>query len=947
MLIGVAVAFLSAYALYLGAINVFLSTSLFEHFVDREPGAMFVTFRRAWSIWPGRVHAREVTVRGADSQVEWLLRVESCVFDVALTDLLTKRTFHLDRIRGSGVALRLRTRIGAPEATPEYVDALPPIPGFPRIPLARQEPPDLNERWDDRYYHLWSVELTDVIAEDVREVWVDTLCVEGGARVTGGFFLKPIRSVHVGPAHVDLREARVSASARAVAESLTGALDVRIATFDPRTVDFGELVHRISVSTELRGRVPELADLPRRMTGPLVLSGPVVVRRLALEIESGMVEKRTHVDAVAPGASVQLAGHRVAGDLVVVGDVPDGVGPAKVDLRLEARGMTARRAAPADAKPLIGAPALDLVAQATAVDLVDPIRTVDVELSMPDGQLMDRSLAGHLPRGTELDLARGHERFDARGKLTVREHEAAGSLDLHAPDLALVLQSVGVSGELRAHVGVHGWAMAKEAPMQGDASLELTKLAAHRTGATGPVLVVGRVGVKARSERFSLADPLARLDLDGAIEGGNLMDARVLDAFVSSGSDVTLDTARGEGHFDAALHMKIDGRVARGSASANTRGVGVRTAKLRVRGDVAASADVGSWSLDGGRMRGASGVARVEDLGVQFGGTSPGESAPGHAADLRSRSVELRASAAEVDLGKVSLADVDYRLVVVGAEIADVRKLGPLLGKGGPTELAIESGSARASADVTVSPSRKSASGGAKIALASAGVRFHQTHLRGAFDVDLRVAGLQPGSGHVVDISRSRVALRGVEAVGATATASTWSGELSVLHGALDVSDTPGLDAFVQLRADDANPILALILQNSLPGFLVDALQAPGLTGQARVVVEQDRAAVLDARLRGDNVVLVGDYATRPEHVRAAFTVAKGSASAGVKVDDEGTSVRFFGLESWRAEEKRSVLALFRTPTPAQAATATPTPTPTGATTGGELKAKAPAAKPR
>jgi hypothetical protein len=168
----------------------------------------------------------------------------------------------------------------------------------------------------------------------------------------------------------------------------------------------------------------------------------------------------------------------------------------------------------------------------------------------------------------------------------------------------------------------------------------------------------------------------------------------------------------------------------------------------------------------------------------------------------------------------------------------------------------------------------------------------------------------------VVDISGSRVSLRGVDATGATAQAEGWNGDLAVLHGALDLSDTPGVDAFVQMRADDANPILALTVGSSLPGFVVGALKAPELSGQARIVLEHDRAAILGAHLRGGNVVLIGDYAARPEHVRAAFIVAKGAFSAGVKLDDEGTTVRLFGLESWREEEKPAVLALFATAPP-------------------------------
>jgi len=48
--IGCAVAVLSLYALYVAAINVFLSTSLFEKVLDGDPETLFISFERGWSV---------------------------------------------------------------------------------------------------------------------------------------------------------------------------------------------------------------------------------------------------------------------------------------------------------------------------------------------------------------------------------------------------------------------------------------------------------------------------------------------------------------------------------------------------------------------------------------------------------------------------------------------------------------------------------------------------------------------------------------------------------------------------------------------------------------------------------------------------------------------------------------------------------------------------------
>jgi hypothetical protein len=920
----VAVAVVSLYVLYVAASNVFLSTSLFGRVVNADPTMLFVSYERAWSLWPGSVHARRLAIRGSDSQVEWLLRLESCSFELSLVDLALHKTVHFQHPRGAGVTFDLRTRVAAPAATPEYVDALPAIPGFPRIPLKLQKLPDLDERWNDRAYHLWSVELSDVVADDVREVWIDSVRIEGAARITGGFFLKPIRKAQVGPVHVDARELRIAAKDRRVAESVAGTFDVELEEFDPRTVTQSDLLNRLSVTTELRGRAPDLANLPRTLTGPVRLSGPVDVPRLALQLHKGRIDKRTHVDLVATDVAVEASAHRIAGNLVLAADVADVAGPASLTFRLEGRALGAGRVGRnGDAAPVFRAAALDLTGtlDSPMLDLADPRIAWHGEIRVPDAELVDRKVLGrYLPPGKAPEVVQGHEHFDVHGTFTMADHTAAGAIDVHAGDLAVVLAPLALSAEVRAHLAVRDWAFEEGTLVVDAASVTLTGAEVRRAGSAAPAISVARVVLGAKSEAFTLSDPLARVDLDSAIEDGKLLDASVLDSFLANGSGVTVDAAQRDGRFSAALRAAVDGHVARGSASAHTRGIGVRTPKLRVRGGLDATADVSAWSLDENRMRGVSASVRASDVAAELGATIPGTGAPSRA-DLRSRSIELRARAADVGVFAASLRNVDYRLVVVDLEMDDAAKLGVLLsGSGGnPAELAIESGVLRGSADISVSPSARTATGGARLVVAGAGVRFHKTRLRGSIDADLHVAGLVPGSGHVVDITGSRIALRDVETVGATAESTAWNGDLALLRGALQVSDTPGLDAVVQLDADDANPILALTLENKLPGFVVGRFKAPGLSAQARIVIERGRAAILDAQMRGDNVAVAGDFVARPEHVRAAFTVAKGKVSAGVKIDDEGTSVVLFGLESWRAREKGAVRALFAAPTPAKA----------------------------
>jgi hypothetical protein len=352
--------------------------------------------------------------------------------------------------------------------------------------------------------------------------------------------------------------------------------------------------------------------------------------------------------------------------------------------------------------------------------------------------------------------------------------------------------------------------------------------------------------------------------------------------------------------------------------------VGAKGKKLLVRGDVDVSAEVEEWRLDEDKLRVKSSKATVDGVVVQFGETNPARAQePAGAAgaapitpDLEAKHVELRASAEELDIAHPSLRRLDYRLILDDARMRDARRLGVLFSSkrsaGAPEQpsvFAVESGSARATADVTVSASHRTASGGAWIAFDEAGIRFHETHLAGDFEVIAGVNGYEPEA-DVVDVSGARILMRNVRTAGAAAETTAWDGELVLTRGAARVAEAPAFDGVVQLRAADAAPIVALALRNSIPKFLVGLVRAPNLTGRARILVEPDRAALLDVHLRGGDIELLGDYAVANDHVRGALKVAKGPLSAGVKLDDEGAHLRLFGLEGWRAKEKQGVLTL-------------------------------------
>ncbi len=290
--------------------NAFLSTGWFARAVNGYPETIEVHYARGWTLWPGRVHARDLSIRATDGNVEWVVRIDEVTFEVSLWGLLHRR-FFADHVRGTGVSLRVRQRLDAMPTTHAQIADLPPIEGLPPYAL-RPTVNDPYPDWDDAYWDLWTIRLRDVVAEHTREVWIDDERFSGDARVTGGFYLKPVRQAQIGPVHAEITEGRLTRGERTtIAATLGGSIDVTVDAFDPR-VTFGRTIlervsARASLSAELEEPVAAFVTARLAENGGRIQDGSRVLAfapRVALPV--GEMEARGAVAATAGSRGNEL-----------------------------------------------------------------------------------------------------------------------------------------------------------------------------------------------------------------------------------------------------------------------------------------------------------------------------------------------------------------------------------------------------------------------------------------------------------------------------------------------------------------------------------------------------------------------------------------------------------------------------------------------------------------
>jgi hypothetical protein len=661
--------------LYVVGMNAFLSTPLFSKAINGRSETIDIRYRSAWSVLPGRVHAKELAIRGRDSSVEWILRLDEAEFDMSFA-ALAKQRFEVSRVHGSGISFRLRQRLDAPPTAPERVADLPPIEGFGPFSVRPSGPPSPG-LWSDADYHLWTAHLERIVADDVREVWIDHVRFEGSATIAGRFHFKPLRAMDVGPAHIEVRGGAVHQGAATLADGLGGSrADVTIAPLDPRMIDASGLLHHLSVRLDARGTCPDIAALPIAPLQGTRLEGSLDVRRLAMEAKNGVLTGDGHLEAEAPHAVLIDGEHRVSGGLAVTGDVAR----AEVGDRLAFR-MVLSDLAVARAKGTSQADGVFLRADravvsgdSRALDLAQPLGDLHAVVELPEGLLPHaRDLTAYIPKATPVAILGGRARAEGRLEVWLADKRATGRGSLRAQDLDVRLAKIRVRGATSAQASFAAWRW--ESHRLEDARLAFDVADGSIADERAPNAARVRVRalhLDAHGMNADLDDPLRAFDVAIHIPEGKIVDRQLLRAYLPKGSAMPIALGR----FSLTCHAAIDDYLARGTLEVRSKRLRLTYADLDLAADVRASARVHAWRWERGDLALDDAVVDVSDISVARHDRPPTPLAP-----VSIGRIALRARSAAFDLAD-PLARVTLDASIVGGKVDDAAILNAFLPAG-------------------------------------------------------------------------------------------------------------------------------------------------------------------------------------------------------------------------------------------------------------------------
>jgi hypothetical protein len=455
---GVAAVLFFLQLVYLVAANLLLRSQLIQRAVGASEG-FALEFSSAYSLWPGRVHVRDLSLRIEDYNVQFEVALQAADVDIALSELPFKK-FHATKLRAEGTRFRMRHKLVAVGADAERVAAYPPIKGFADPPYFVGVPSPSTAPED---YDLWSVRIEDVVAR-VSELWVMEYRVQGQGVARGSFVVQPERWVQVRPASLELERGTMKLGPHVVAEKLSGRMSCDIPDMRVPETEGKQVLREIvaAVRLDLRGGTLEFlqAYLSRLGAGRYAGSADWYVD---LRLARGVVQAGSKVELRALPLTFHHPFASVSGDTMLSFGRADAA--EELALAVSAPRLVASRGGVGSPPPSVEAATASM--KVRGVDLTGELSLGAAQVAVQLARVP--SLAWFASEGTQLEGS-------AEASFKGARHEDSGltgEARLRLESGSYSRKAFGASGNVRAELGFSRDAAATVLELH-EATVELT-----------------------------------------------------------------------------------------------------------------------------------------------------------------------------------------------------------------------------------------------------------------------------------------------------------------------------------------------------------------------------------------------------------------------------------------------------------------------------------------
>ncbi len=242
-------------ALYPVATRWVLTGPRLRAMINVQPQYLLLDWGEAVSEKPGHLTIKNLSIRGSDPNVQWIIRLADADVEFELSALLS-RTFRVTTLRGTGLSFFLRNKIKPELVNTTDASVLPPVPGFSDPPLRspddRFPPPDPK---------AFLIDVRSVAVEHFDDIWVDAYHYRGGARVDGSFVLKPALQAQIGPAKLTFASGEMTIGKAADGITVVGDITATFDRFAPLEHQDAKVFEVITAQVKLEGAFQKLDAL--------------------------------------------------------------------------------------------------------------------------------------------------------------------------------------------------------------------------------------------------------------------------------------------------------------------------------------------------------------------------------------------------------------------------------------------------------------------------------------------------------------------------------------------------------------------------------------------------------------------------------------------------------------------------------------------------------------
>jgi hypothetical protein len=835
---------------YLVLVNAILQLPVTQVWVsDVRPEKFSVSWEKAWSLYPFRIHVLGLSANGQSRSQQWQLDAQSAAGSIAVLPLLLKRVW-IDDVLTTNIDYRQRPRLKPDKNLQELLPFFPVIKG--REMTAAITTPRKSKR-------PWYIVIDDLRGSGRHNVWISHARGSGEGEISGSFRFQtqggPF-SLDVGHLDLQLDKLYLKDKQEVITQG-TVAGTVSFAPFVPRQNKGSALLKFLSLDVDVDLDLNSLAFLNLFLLNldGVTVDGVGQVKG-SLHYAHGYVITGTDLSIDAEDLLVNILSHRIQG----TGAVDLTLGPQtaeQFDLTFRFEGLQVHHML--DQAPLLTGQGLQLSIGGNGSVLVDPEKSntsrsvmflVD-HLALPDLSLLQRNL----PRKWPFSFDGGSGMLHGSAKITPSTLAIDLTLESAGADLGIGEYEFGTALELALKLDSN--TEKKYSADLGGSYIRLTEAYLRREVESH--VQSWDASIDIHSSRFSLLDEtstaaqgpeldrlrsLAQADTSQTLD--NLSGVVDFQAHASSlawigklfGEDYKLRIA-GAGDINGLLHMRSGWPAANTLVSVSSDDLVVDVLDYSSRGtgkftlQVEAGETSPDWILD----------LTLQDADFRRSGES--------AAHIQDVALGLTAVIPDINFDKeIKAASLNFR--IDSATVSDVSTYNRYL----PPDFSLQLTQGSADLSAAIELHKADAQGWIKFSSRGLQALVNEQSVSGDVNVDVLLVGGVPAD-MIFDISGSELRLDNVRIVGETAQfdGNYWSAVLNLQRAETTWATPLRLDMEAQLMVSDSRPLVA-IFENAgqPPKFLSRMLTVEDIKGTAALLVADETLTIINAHAISDNL---------------------------------------------------------------------------------------------